>query len=637
MKQLIIAEKPSLAAAIVAGIGSMKRADGYYENAQYIVTFAFGHLLGLKSIDEYLQRGKAPWSLDELPFIPEKFEFVLKNDPGIKKQYGIICGLYRRSDVSGVINAGDPDREGSVIILNLVQKMVEDTGQTKPVLRVWLKATTPEFVRQALQELHPEEYYGNLYDEGLARTYIDWLYGMNYTRYLSLKIKTLFPVGRVLVPIVQFVYERDKAIHDFRPERYFTIEGRIQKDGKEIACQVKDLRFTVDEETKSREKLLQLQKEHAIVTDVNQKDVTKHPPKLFSLDTLQNKLSQESSLSPAETLSLVQKLYESGYVTYPRTNTEYLASAEQDSVRNLVNQLQTSEPVPLQMRTDNGIFDDNKIEGHTALIITQKIPGVNNLSAEEHLVYKTIRNRFLANFVAEKTILQKTIVTIRIGEEVIEIKGSIVRKPGFLQYEKEESDTLLPAFTVGEVIPITLELAAKTTTPPSSVTEAELMAWLKRPFKRQKIEDSGDDREYRDILAGCEIGTVATRAGILENALHYEYIKKNKKALKITSKGVKLIISLQQLKVNLSKEQTVQLGMRLKQIYQGGISKEAVVKEVANQVRSVFMETSDIKIDAIKPESFGRCPACGGDILQGKKIITAADIRTDVSLSFGKK
>ena len=114
-------------------------------------------------------------------------------------------------------------------------------------------------------------------------------------------------------------------------------------------------------------------------------------------------------------------------------------------------------------------------------------------------------------------------------------------------------------------------------------------------------------------------------------------LKKNKKALKITSKGVKLIISLQQLKVNLSKEQTVQLGMRLKQIYQGGISKEAVVKEVANQVRSVFMETSDIKIDAIKPESFGRCPACGGDILQGKKIITAADIRTDVSLSFGRK
>lgn len=619
LKQLIIAEKPDLAMKIIKGLGSFKRNDGYFENDVYIVTFAFGHLLRLKTIDEYMNREKTRWELSELPFIPTQYEYVLKEDAGVRKQYKIIKQLYSRDDVTEIINAGDPDREGSVIILNIINKLIEETNKEIPIQRVWLKTTEAEYVKQAFNDLHPEQYYGNNYVEGQVRTYADWLYGMNYSRFVSIKGGTLYPVGRVLIPIVKYIYDRDKQIAEFKKEIYYEIEGEIDKNGELIRCKVKDLVFKENEENAGRDKLTLLKQKQAAVITVEEKDIKESPPKLFSLDTLQNKVAKEYKLSPSETLSLVQSLYLNGYVTYPRTNTEYMATAEKKSVDQLVNLLKDKEGHEITFKDSKAIFDDTKVEGHTALIITKKLPDMNSLSDKEKLIYNLIKNRFICNFLCEETIIQETVVKISVGEEEIHLKGTIIKQAGYLTYEPDKKDKYIQGFTQGEILSIDFDLVRKNTIPPSRVTEEELNSFLKSPFKKQEIKEQSDDEEYNLIMSGCEIGTVATRASIIDNAYKYDYIKKENNSLLCTQKGVQLINTLKMLEINMSKEKTVEFGMGLKKVYKGELSQEEFMKIIENEVKSQILTNVSKDVQQYEKTGICKCPICGGEVLAGEK------------------
>lgn len=651
-KKLIIAEKPSLGMKIVAGIGQMKRADGYFENEKFIVTFAFGHLFGLKSIEQYLNCEKGRWSLEQLPFFPEKFEYILKDDDGVRKQYKIIKKLYQRQDVKSIVNAGDPDREGSVIILNILRELENETGIHKPVERIWLTATTPEFVREAMNNLKPEEAYGNLYEEGLTRTYADWLWGINFTRFVTLKAGEFYPVGRVLNPIVKFIFDRDRSIENFQKETYYEIDAEITRDGTKVKSKIKGLRFSAEQKEEGEAfvydlftKLEITSELKAVVTKVETKDVVKAPPKLFSLDKLQNKMSKDFKYSSAETLAATQSLYEKCYVTYPRTNTEYLATAEKSSVNEILGKLSKEEGIPLVLKESKSIFDDSKIEGHTALIITGKNPV--GLSEKEENVYQTIKNRFICNFLDEKTVLQETLVEIGIKDDsgdlyVIELKGTAVLQEGFLKYEPIKSEKFLPRFTEGEILEgLELQLSEKTTKPPSHVSEAELNGFLKNPFRRTEIdaameeadEDAGmDEEDYKAMLQGCEIGTVATRAGIIENAQRYEYVKKEKNLFHITEKGTAFIYVLEQLGIHLDKTKTVEMGMDLKKVYR----KEMTLEEVVGKTRRDIADIVDKGKNTVIENSYvsnsagnkvGNCPLCGGSILPGKKNYYCSNYR----------
>lgn len=634
-KKLIIAEKPSLAMKIVAGIGRMEKSDGYFENENYIVTFAFGHLFGLKTVEQYRNVEKERWSLEQLPFFPKQFEYVLREDSGVKRQFKVIQNLYQRSEVDGIINAGDPDREGSVIILNIVGQLQEKTGMCKPVERIWLTATTPEFVRKALNDLKPEEEYGNLYEEGLTRTYIDWLWGINFTRFVTLKAGTLYPIGRVLNPIVKFVYDRDQSIENFKKEIFYEIEVQFEKDGIPVKGKLKDLRFSEAQKSAGEDLCNNLAMHfgiledlQAIVSTVESKSMVKSTPKLFSLDKLQNKMSKEFKYSSAETLAATQTLYEKGYVTYPRTNTEYLATAERESVREILDKLAGEEGIPLALRESKSIFDDSKIEGHTALIITGKIP--ENLSEKEENIYKAIKNRFISNFLTEETVLQETRVEIQMGSYSMELKGTSIQKEGFLKYEPMKSEKLLPNFSEGEIIKNPeIQLEEKATKPPAHVSEAELNTFLKNPFKRTEIvaaseETDMEEEDYKAMLQGCEIGTVATRAGIIENAQRYEYIRKEKNLFHITEKGKSLIKVLEQLGIDLDKTKTVEMGMDLKKVFRKEMSLDAVVEKTKRDIAELIERDRDTVIEDVYSGSqggnaIGKCPMCGGSIFSGKK------------------
>lgn len=623
MAKLIIAEKPSLALNIVKSIGKMNREDGFYSNEDYIVTFAFGHLLKLYDIDDYFNREKTYWNLEELPFVPGKFKFKLPDDPGIKKQYKIIKNLIKRPDVDEIINCGDADREGEVIINNIIYRIFNEENVNKKIKRLWLPEQTQQTILKELKQLKDIELSKNLYNEGLARTYIDWLYGINFTRYTTLKAGATLPVGRVLIPVVKFVYDRDEIIKNFKPETFFEIAALIKKDNLEIKTKLKDRKFSKEEHEKADNLLNVLSNEKVIVSKIEKQEIKKQPKKLFSLDTLQNKLFKEEKMALKDTLENLQTLYEKGYVSYPRTNSEYLAENEKDKVKTLIETIRDTFNVNIEFKDSKKIFDSSKIESHSAVMLTLKIPG-DNITADELKVYNAVKNRFISNFLSEETIIEETYVLIKVENEIIELKGNVIVKEGFLKYENDmDNKEQLPQFTEGEELNCVFAVDKKETQKPKKVTEADLNNFLKNPFKKQEIEEleiENDDSDYKDILAGVEIGTVATRANIIENAKRYDYIKTIRNSLICDLKGIKLIEILDKLNIDMSKEKTVEVGKELKQIYKNEKKIEDIIDKVKNELFKVINSSRNVVIEKSDTRTIlCKCPFCGGNVIEHER------------------
>ena len=287
---LIIAEKPSLARNIAAGIGKMANKNGYLEGNGYIITWAFGHLFSLADIEHYNPSpdGSGKWTMQNLPCFPQKFDFELKKDDkkqvdsGVAKQFNTIKYLCNRSDVDTIVNAGDADREGEIIVRLCINNSLESP---KIIKRLWLPDQTPQTVAKALNEMKLDDEYNNLANEGFARTYIDWLYGVNLTRYATLKTGTLLRVGRVIVPIVKAIYDRDMAIKNFVPETYYIIASKEFTNGEVIELNGKD-KFPKSELFKAQQLCDKYNASKAIVTNVKRKKDTLNPGKLYSLSKL---------------------------------------------------------------------------------------------------------------------------------------------------------------------------------------------------------------------------------------------------------------------------------------------------------------------------------------------------------------
>lgn len=625
-KKVIICEKPSLALNVVKAIGKMNKNDGFYENQNYIVTFEFGHLMTLYDVDDYLYNGeKTPWNLDDLPIFPKEFKRKIKNDSGVKKQFKIITSLIKRADVESLVNCGDFDNEGQLLVDELIEYIYKKENISKPVYRLCLPEQTAETIRNQLNDLKPNSEFINFHNEAEGRTRLDWLIGINYTRYLSLKTGNLFPVGRVLTPIVKFVYDRDMLIKNFVPEKYFTISTKIIKDNQEIVLDFKQLKFDKEKKKEAEECINYLKDKNIIVTNVEEKEINKERPKLFSLDTLQNYCYKKYKISLANTLKCCQNLYEKGYTTYPRTNSEYMSENEKEKVKNIINKLDDNR---ICFRDSKAVFDDSKIESHSALTPTGNIP--SGLSEMEQKVYNTILNRFKSTFAKEECILQncKTGFSFKDMKIATSLSSITIKQKGFLEFEPAQEKTL-PSFKVNEEFKPILKLEEKETTPPSKVNENELNKYLKNPFKKDEKEKMSEDEEYKAILEGIELGTVATRAGIIENAYKYNYIAKDKQNISITEKGVAFIEDLQKLKLDLTANATVEYSKSLKRIFNNKETIDNFIQEVKNSIRKNInsnVEIGNFKSASLKKkENLGKCPLCGGDIYENSKAYSCSN------------
>lgn len=631
---LIIAEKPSLGRNIASAVGNMKSSRGFMQNDKYIVTWAFGHLFSLEDIEHYnpLPDGSTKWTMQNLPCFPEKFDFSLrkgadkKADEGVKQQFELIRELCLRNDVDTIVNAGDADREGEIIV-RLCIEHAKVSG--KALKRLWLPDQTPETINAALSELKDESSYDSLANEGLARTYIDWLYGVNLTRYATIRTGLLLRVGRVIIPIVKAIYDRDMEIKNFVPVKTYAPVSKEKTNGEVIELTSK-LRFAENELDKAKRKCDEYNAQQAVVTSVKNKKDTVSPGKLYSLSKLQNVLSKRNKMSMTESLEIVQKLYEAGYLSYPRTNSEYMATAEKDKVKRIINTF-ADMGYKIAFRDDKTVFDDSKIESHSAITPTYKIPDKNKLNEREMLVYSTVVRRFAAVFCSEKCVVNKTEITIKLGDlEEFTLKGAVMLEKGWTKYDEYTSkDKILPALSKGDTVNINFEPSEKMSSPPKHYTVETLNNYLKNPFREDKVRSkddenapSDDSEDYKAIFEGLELGTEATRTGIIENACKSKYIELKKDTYYILNDGIFLIESLSRMNISMDKYKTSEMGKALKKVYRGEIGVYDSVALAKDEISQIFTRTE------MPPETddytgsygdvVGICPLCGKEIVRGR-------------------
>ena len=635
--KLIIAEKPSLARSIATALGGGSKQSGFITVGEYLVTWAFGHLFSLADIEYYTggQSGSR-WSLEGLPCFPEEFAYELrkssKGDDGTARQFDTIRALCRRADVDTIINAGDSDREGEIIVRLCIMKAFDLTPtqpfyvEGKRLCRLWLPDQTEETIRAAASAPPDECDYNRLADEGFARTYMDWLYGINLTRYATLKSGTLLRVGRVIVPIVRAICERDRAIRNFTPEKYFQPRSEAETNGEKVELLSKH-KYDKNEFAECQAKCGEYNSFGAVVTDVKRKKDKLSAGKLWSLSKLQSFLGKKYKMSMPRSLEVLQKLYEEGYVTYPRTNSEYLATAEKDKVKRIVGAVEKLG-YPVTFKDSKQIFDDSKIEAHSALTPTTKIPDKKRLSEDEATVYGAIMRRFAAVFCAADCIVDKTEIKIAVGDpsgagEEFTLKGTVMVEPGWTKYDDYTAkDKMLPSLKKGDRVNIDFVPAEKETTPPKHYTIETLNNYLKNPFRDEpskKDDETDDAEEYRAVFEGLELGTEATRTQIIDNARNSGYIQLKKDVYTILPDGEFLVDSLGAMGIGMDKYKTAELGKALKSVYRGEMTVKGATDIAEKEISEVFALSNSVNSTGFAGDIIGVCPICGKEIVRTRR------------------
>ena len=607
--KVIIAEKPSLGRTIATAISKSQNTNvlnnkGYITVGDYIVTYAYGHLLTLQDMDNYFGK-KIKWN-ENLPFYPNPFKFQLKKDKGVKEQFNVIRALMNDSKTDEIICAGDADREGEVIVRLILRFGLKD--RSKHITRLWLPDQTDKTIVTQLNQRKADSEYNNLYNEGVARMYVDWIIGINLTRDVSSKANSLLNIGRVICPIVIEIYNRQISIEHFIPEKYYAIESNV--DGLKLALKDK---FALNENDKINLICSDLNSNKGIVTDIQTRDVEKQSPKLFSLSKLQGFCGKKFKLKPAETLSIVQSLYEKGFVTYPRTNTEYLSENEKQTVLHLL-EVHDKNNV-LIFKDSKRIFDDSKIESHSALMPTDKAANYDSFSSNEKMVYQAICARFNSVFFKEPCIIAETEATIHVGKKFpndLKIKVQAVKSKGWMRvYGDEAVDKAIPLLSINQVLDVDFRPVEKKTQPPKPYTVESLGNWMVHPFK--KVNDTEDD-EYKALLSGCEIGTEATRSGIIDKAIQTGYISLNDNVYSIEDKGRYMVEFLRKSNLDLTPQRTVELQKDLKKVYNSKITVDECIQNAITFLNQYFENASNKEMPESQfkheQESLGCCPWC---------------------------
>ncbi len=535
-----IAEKPSVAKDIARIIGANSSKDGYMEGNGYQVTWTFGHLCTLKEPNDYTENWKH-WSLSALPMIPAKFGIKLIDDAGIKKQFAIIEKLMQAAD--GIINCGDAGQEGE-----LIQRWVMQKAKAKcPVKRLWISSMTDEAIREGFNSLKDQSEYNPLYIAGLSRAIGDWILGMNATRLYTLKYgqnHQVLSIGRVQTPTLALIVNRQKEIDNFKPEPYWVL-STIYRDTLFTATKG---RFASKEEG---EKAFEtIAGKPFSVTDVQKKNGTEAPQRLFDLTSLQVECNKKFSYSAETTLNLIQGLYERKLTTYPRVDTQFLSDDIYPKCPSILNGLRGYQELtqPLLAKAlikPKRIFDTSKVTDHHAIIPTG-VPAVN-LTDMERNVYDLIARRFIAAFWPDCKFSTTTVLG-KVEDVEFKVSGKEILSPGWRTvYAKEETlaqdddakkgddERTLPTFVKGESGPHEPTLSEKSTTPPKYYTEATLL---------RAMETAGkfvEDETLRAALKENGIGRPSSRANIIETLFKRRYIKRERKNLVATQTGIELI------------------------------------------------------------------------------------------------
>ncbi|WP_409293355.1 DNA topoisomerase [Peribacillus sp. SCS-37] len=637
MVKVIIAEKPSVAKNIAEALQIKKKNEGFYEGGGFLITWAMGHLLELFDAKDYDPK-MARWKMDHFPFIPETFKYKVKSPrrgaysgPGAGRQLSTIKKLVERNDVDAIISACDYDREGQIIGDTILGQL----KTRKKVYRMLLNEWTPAEVLKGLEEIRPNEEMEPLRDAGISRQWADWIIGINLTSVATLKYQAgrgkAINVGRVLMPTLKIIYDRDKEIERFVPETYYKLTGSfLASGGREY-----EGTYHLDSEEKFKDKK-QLEVaasafdgEMGTITDRTIEQKKEFPPFLFNLSGLQGHItSKYKGWTSDKVLKTAQSLYEKKLITYPRTSSTALEESLKGRTAKVLEAVKKGLPYEdeLKFTASRRIFDNAKVESHSAIIPTYLVP--KKLSPDEQIVYTSIKNRFLMQFmpIAE---FQETRITTKIHSAdipgVFLTKGRIQLVEGWKKVERMETkEVVLPPLELGEKVEaVSQSITEHATSAPKQHTERTLLRLMETCGR--KAGKSGDEVEA--VLSGFSIGTAATRADTIKKLKDVGYIELKNKNLTCTELGRTIV-------------ETLPVPELLDLEFTGRIEKKLSDIEKRKFTKSEFMnfivEFTSATVDKIKNgeggtlkgkgasasnqrELLGKCPICGHGIIEGQK------------------
>lgn len=643
MKKVIIAEKPSVAKNIADAYNIKIRKDGYFEGDDYLVTWAFGHLFQLFDAKDYDENMKG-WRMDKFPFIPEEFKYKVKcdnvnrsvTDKGAEKQINIIKTLIDRDDVDGVISATDQDREGELISLEVFMYL----NQNKPIYRLLLNEWTPDEVRKGMNNLKENIEMKSLQDAGISRQWADWIIGINLTSVATLryggtgKERKMINIGRVLLPTLKIIYDRDKEIENFKASTYYKLLATFKtKNNEEFEGtyynENNNEKFEDKKVVEELKKHLKDKEGEIIEKQVEKK--REYAPLLFNLSNLQGYItSKYKGWTSDKVLKVAQGLYEKKFITYPRTGSVALDESLKDKTKKVLEVAKNGLSYEEQIKfVDNKrIFDNSKVESHSAITPTYIRP--TGLSKDEEIVYNSIKNRFIMQFmpIAE---FEETKLTVKIHDEkfkgIFAAKGRVQRVEGWRVVEKiETKDTILP-FVNGKEIVQVVDGKVNTVTkkPPKLHNEKTLLRVMETCGKSFKDEEDSPEM-MQAILSGFSIGTPATRAETIKKLKDTGYIKSKGKSLTCTDLG-KTLVEIFPVKELLDLQYTGRLEKTLSDIEKGKFKKDdflsmikAFTVEAVEDIKKDIAMLKNFKVELPEgTESIGKCPVCGNDIIEGEK------------------
>lgn len=591
MKKLILAEKPSVGRNIAEALNCKQKKDGYLEGEEYIVTWAYGHLVTLCDCKDYDEKF-ALWNFDYFPYIPEKFRYKIKpddknknkEDAGAKKQLMIIKALVERPDVESIITATDYDREGELIALLIFSYIKAN----KPIKRILINEWTPQEIKRGLEALKTNEEMKPLQDAGVSRQLADWIIGINFTSLATLKFArgkgSLLNIGRVLMPTLKMIYDREMEIKNFNSETNYELMVEFMAEGGSYKGKFfhgKNDKFPKKE---SVEKLkMEIEGKRGIIEEKKVEIKYENSPSLFNLSNLQGHItSKYKGWTADKVLKVAQSLYEKKYITYPRTESTALEETIKDKARNVLETLKADLPFKdeIVFNDSKKVFNNAKVESHSAIMPTYIKP--KNLTQDEAIVYEEVKNRFISQFMEAAEYENTEVITKVKGENYDRLfitKGKILKRKGWLKlYKEEKKDELLPPLEKGEEVDILkADVVTKKTKPPAHHTEKTLLKAMETCGKNRGDKEEEDD----SILYGYSIGTAATRAETINKLKTAGYIYAKGKSLLITDIGIKLIENFP-VKEIMDTDYTGKLEKKLFDMEKGRYNKEDFLREIYN-------------------------------------------------------
>ena len=611
---------------MAAVLNVKERHDGYLSGNGYLVTWAFGHLIQLAMPDAY---GYTGFRRENLPILPQEFKYIprqvregkeYKPDPGVLKQLKVIKELFSQAD--RIINFGDAGREGEGIFRYIYNYL----DCRKPFDRLWISSLTDRAIREGMDNLKPGSDYDNLYRAAEARAIADWEIGLNGTQALSIAAgQGIYSLGRVQTPTLMMICSRYLENKDFTPQTYSQLRVTVEKDGTPFSA-ISELRY--DSLPDATAALAAVTDTSAVtVADVQRKEVCQEPPLLYDLTALQKEANGRHGFSADKTLSIAQSLYEKKVLSYPRTGSRYLSDDVFDEIPDRIALLEQYPAFAAHAAALKGAalnrrsVDGKRVTDHHALIITEYLPG--ELSGDERKVYDMVAARLLESFSA-RCVKDVTTVRLTSGGCAFTVKGTIIRSAGWRavrdERDEDEDTASLPSLQPGETIPLaSAESVEKQTKPRPLHTESSLLSAMEHCGRDVQ------DEELRDSLKEGGIGTPATRASIIETLFSRDYVRREKKSLVPTEKGLAVYHIVKDKRIA-DVEMTGQWESALAKIESGEMDPDTFRKGIEVYAAQITGELLQVQVSVADGERIP-CPKCqSGRILFYPKVAKCSNV-----------